>query len=52
MSFGLYNALGTFQGLKNKIFEPFLGLILRVFIDDFEIYSDRTSHRTKLELVF
>jgi hypothetical protein len=36
----------------NKAFEPFLGLFLRVFIDDFGVYSDRASHLTKLELVF
>jgi hypothetical protein len=36
----------------NKVFDPFLGLFLRVFIDDFEVYSDRASHLAKLELVF
>jgi hypothetical protein len=52
MPFGLCNAPGTFQRLMNKIFDPFLGLFLRVFIDDFRVYSDRTSHLAKLELVF
>ncbi len=36
----------------NKVFDPFLGLFLRVFIDDFGVYSDRASHFAKLELVF
>jgi len=36
----------------NKVFDPFLGLFLRVFIDDFGVYSDRASHLAKLELVF
>jgi hypothetical protein len=36
----------------NKVFEPFLGLFLLVFIDDFGVYSDRASHLTKLELIF
>ncbi len=36
----------------NKVFEPFLGLFLWVFIDDFGVYSDKISHFTKLELVF
>jgi hypothetical protein len=36
----------------NKVFEPFLGLFLWVFIDDYGVYSDRTSHLTKLELIF
>jgi hypothetical protein len=52
MPFGLCNAPGTFQRLMNKVFEPFLGLFLRVFINDFGVYSDRASHLTKLELVF
>jgi hypothetical protein len=29
-----------------------LGLFLRVFIDDFGVYSDRASHLAKLELIF
>ncbi len=52
MPFGLCNALGTFQRLMNKVFDPFLGLFIRVFIDDFGVYSDRAFHLTKLELVF
>jgi hypothetical protein len=52
MPFGFYNALGTFQHLRNKVFEPFLSLFLQVFIDDFGVYSDRAFHLTKLELFF
>ncbi len=52
MPFGLCNAPGTFQRLMNKVFHQFLGLFLQVFINDFGVYSDRTSHLTKLELVF
>jgi len=52
MPFGLCNAPGTFQRLMNKVFDPFLGLFLRVFINDFGVYSDRASHLAKLELVF
>jgi len=52
MPFGLCNAPGTFQLLMNKVFHQFLGLFLQVFINDFGVYSDRTSHLTKLELVF
>jgi hypothetical protein len=52
MPFGLCSAPRTFQRLMNKVFEPFLGLFLRVFIDNFEVYSDRISHLAKLELVF
>jgi hypothetical protein len=36
----------------NKVFDPFLGLLLHVFIDDFGVYSDRVFHLAKLELIF
>jgi outer membrane lipoprotein-sorting protein len=36
----------------NKVFEPFFGLFLQVFINDFGVYSGRVSHLAKLELVF
>jgi hypothetical protein len=52
MPFGLCSALGTLQRLMNKVFDPFLGLFLQVFINDFGVYSDRASHLAKLELVF
>jgi hypothetical protein len=35
-----------------KVFEPFLGLFLWVFIDNFGVYNDKVVHLTKLELVF
>jgi hypothetical protein len=52
MLFGLRNAPGTFQRLMNKVFDPFLGLFLWVFINDFGVYSDKASHFAKFELVF
>jgi hypothetical protein len=52
MAFSLCNAPGTFQGLMNKVFEPFLGLFRQIFIDNFGVYSDRASHLAKLELIF
>jgi hypothetical protein len=52
MPFGLCNVPGTFQCLMNKVFEAFLGLFLRVFIDDFKVYNDRDFHLAKFELVF
>jgi len=36
----------------NKVFDPFLGLFLPFFIDNFGIYNDIASHLAKFELVF
>jgi hypothetical protein len=52
MPFNLCNVQGTFQRLMNKVFEPFLCIFLRVFIDNFGVYNDKASHLTKLEFVF
>ena len=52
MSFGLCNAPVTFQRLMNKILEPFLGHLVRVFMDDFGIYGNWALHLEKLEKVF
>jgi len=35
----------------NKVFDPFLGLFLRGFINNFGVYNDRVSHLAKFELV-
>ena len=52
MSFEICKARATFQRLMNKIFEPYLGHIVRGFIDDFGIYGDRTLHLKKLKNIF
>jgi hypothetical protein len=52
MPFNLCNVLRTFQHLMNKVFEPFLGLFLRVFINNFGVYNDRIFHLTKPKLIF
>ncbi|MCO5605094.1 hypothetical protein L7F22_059273 [Adiantum nelumboides] len=44
MPFGPTNAQATFQRFVTHVFQPFFGKSIRVFIDDFCIYSSRVLH--------
>ncbi|MCO5603742.1 hypothetical protein L7F22_057894 [Adiantum nelumboides] len=48
MPFGLTNAPATFQRFVTHVFQPFFGKSIRVFIDDFFIYSSRALHLEKV----
>jgi hypothetical protein len=39
MSFGLCNALATFQRCMNAIFADYIEKIMEVFMDDFSVYG-------------
>ena len=53
MPFGLMNAYATFQRWMNKVFAPYLGKFIRVFMDDIGCFSSREEHLSKLvELCF
>ncbi|KAI5085059.1 hypothetical protein GOP47_0001228 [Adiantum capillus-veneris] len=49
MPFGLTNAPTTFQRFMNMVFQAFFGKSIRVFIDDFCIYSSKSLHLHKVE---
>ena len=49
MSFGLTDAPATFQRFVNYVFQPFFGKSIRVFIDDFCIYSSKSLHLEKVD---
>ncbi|MCO5603592.1 hypothetical protein L7F22_057743 [Adiantum nelumboides] len=48
MPFGLTNAPATFQRFVTHVFQPFFGKSIRIFIDDFCIYSLRVLHLEKV----
>ncbi|KAH9319034.1 hypothetical protein KI387_020803 [Taxus chinensis] len=52
MPFGLYNAPTTFQRLMNRVFEPYIGTFIRVFLDDFCIYESKLDHLHQMETTF
>ena len=49
MPFGLTNAPATFQRFVTHVFQPYFGKSIRVFIDDFCIYSSKILHLGKVE---
>ncbi|MCO5607892.1 hypothetical protein L7F22_062094 [Adiantum nelumboides] len=49
MSFGLTNAPATFQRFMNHVFQAFFGKSIKVYIDDFCIYSSKALHVQKVE---
>ncbi|MCO5547825.1 hypothetical protein L7F22_001277 [Adiantum nelumboides] len=49
MPFGLTNAPTTFQRFMNYVFQAFFGKSIRVFIDDFSIYSPKSIHTQMVE---
>ena len=52
MPFGLCNAGGTFQRVQTKIFGPYIGKFIRVYLDDFAVYSNRDSHIENVRAAF
>ncbi|KAH9313472.1 hypothetical protein KI387_044591, partial [Taxus chinensis] len=52
MPFGLCNAPATFQRLMNRVFEPYIGNFIRVFLDDFCIYGSKMDHLHQMETTF
>ena len=52
MTFGVYNTSATFLRLMNKVLKPYLWHFVIVFMNNFGVYENRTSHLKKLEKIF
>ena len=51
LPFGLTNALAAFMDLMNRVFKPYLGSFMIVFIDDILIYSkNKAEHEEQLRI--
>jgi hypothetical protein len=51
MPFGVKNGPPKFQRVVSKTFE-YLNQFMKIFLDDFIVYSDMESHLMKLKLCF
>jgi len=52
MPFGLKNAPPTYQRAVNITFKDCLGVFVKLFLDDFNMFSDLDTHLPKLQLCF
>jgi hypothetical protein len=52
MSFGIKNEPPTYQKTVTKTFKDYLDSFMKIFPNDFIMYSDMESHLQKLKLCF
>jgi hypothetical protein len=52
MPFGIKNEPPTYQKAVIKTFKDYLDSFMKIFLDDFIVYSDMKSHLQKLRLCF
>jgi len=52
MPFGLKNAPPTYQWVVNTTFKDYLGVFMKLFLDDINVFSDLNTRLTKLQLCF
>jgi hypothetical protein len=52
MPFGIKNGQSTFQRAISRAFKKYLDQFMKVFFDDYIVYSDMESHLMKLRLCF
>jgi len=52
MLFGIKNGPPTYQRIVIKAFKEYFNNFMKIFLDDFTVYSDMDSHLHKLILCF
>jgi hypothetical protein len=52
MLFGVKNGPLTYQWVVNKTFHEYIGLFMKILLDDFTIFTSMDIHLNKLQLYF
>jgi hypothetical protein len=52
MPFGVKNGLPTYQRVVTKAFHEYIDVFMKIFLDDFIIFSDLSTHLEKLRKRF
>jgi hypothetical protein len=52
MPFVLCNDGSTFQRMQTKVFSPYIGKFIRIYLDDFAIFGSRDTHVAQLRVAF
>ncbi len=52
MPFGLKNAPPSYQRIVSMAFKEYLGIFMKLFMDNFNVFNDRNTHLQKLHLLF
>jgi hypothetical protein len=48
MSFGLKNVPTIYQHVLNTTFKDYFGMFMKLFLDEFNVFSDLNTHLTNL----
>jgi hypothetical protein len=52
MPFGLKNATPTYQQMVSIAFKDYLGMFMKLFLNDFSVFNNLDTHLPKLQLCF
>jgi hypothetical protein len=52
MRFGFKNVPPTYQWVVSLGFQEYMGVFMKLFLDNFSVFNDQTLHKNKLQLCF